>query len=254
MTKTHLEEELRELFLNSPANRLKEFGDCLIFFPPVLAVASANDELFSRYKDPTVIGSHHLSPEEWLPGARSVLSYFLPFSSRIVESNEVEGLPSEEWVYGRIEGEAMNDEARRFIEARLGKAGGRSIVPPFDPRYRVQDRRSTWSERHAAYAAGLGTFGLSRSLITEKGCAGRFGSVITDLKFEPSPRRYASKDEYCNLCGDCIERCPSGAISSAGKDVERCALYLDSVVKPRFAPRYGCGKCQTRVSCSRALP
>ena len=36
---------------------------------------------------------------------------------------------------------------------------------------------SDWSERHAAYAAGLGTFGLTRALITEKGIAGRFGSL-----------------------------------------------------------------------------
>ncbi len=254
MKTIHLENELRDLLLHSPANRLKNFDDCLIFLPPVLGVASAVDDVFLRFKDPAVIGPRHLGPGEWLPGARSVVSYFLPFSVRVVESNGAEGFPSEEWVYGRIEGEAMNDEVRRFTADYIRRAGGKCVVPSFDPRYEVLDRRSTWSERHAAYAAGLGTFGLSRSLITEKGCAGRFGSVITDLEFEPTPRRYASTDEYCNLCGDCIKRCPSGAITSAGKDVVLCANYLDSVVKPRFAPRYGCGKCQTRVSCSRAIP
>lgn len=254
MKTIHLEEELRELFLTEPANRLKEFDNCFIFFPPVTAVAAADDELFLRYKDPTVIGAHHLAPREWLPEARSVISYFLPFSFRIVESNGAEGFPSEEWVYGRIEGEAMNDVARRFVVDYLSRAGGKALAPSFDPRYRILDNRSTWSERHAAYAAGLGTFSLSRNLITAKGCAGRFGSVITDLEFEPTPRRYSSMHDNCNFCGDCIKRCPAGAITSVGKDVERCSVYIDSVLKPRFAPRYGCGKCQTRVSCSRAIP
>ena len=254
MNTIHLEAELRDFFSSHSANRLKDFGDSPIYLSPLLKAASARDPLFLKYKDPEVIGPHHLAPEEWLPGARTVLSYFLPFSPRIVESNSGDGLPSVEWVYGRIEGELMNDETRRFIEAYLKKAGGKALVPPFDPRYRVVERRSTWSERHAAYAAGLGTFGLSRGLITESGCAGRYGSVLTDLEFEPSPRPYATPDEYCTHCGECIPRCPSGAITAAGKDVARCAAYIDNVVKPRFAPRYGCGKCQTRVVCSRKRP
>ena len=57
-----------------------------------------------------------------------------------------------------------------------------------------QAPRSTWSERHVAYAAGLGTFGLSRGLITARGIAMRCGSVVTDLPATPfaslgSPRR-----------------------------------------------------------------
>lgn len=254
MKTLHLEEELRNFFLSHPANRLKEFDGIFIFSPPLIAVASAQDALFLQYKDSAVIGPHHLAPEEWLPGARSVLSYFLPFSERIVESNCGEGFPSMEWVYGRIEGELMNNETRRFIAAYVQRAGGKALIPPFDPRYRVLEKRSTWSERHAAYAAGLGTFSLSRSLITEKGCAGRYGSVLTDLEFDPTPRPYSTKDEYCTYCGECIPRCPTGALTSAGKDITRCSDYMDSVIIPRFAPRYGCGKCQTRVVCSRERP
>ena len=36
---------------------------------------------------------------------------------------------------------------------------------------RISPYISTWSERHAMYAAGLGTFGLSKGLITKKGMA-----------------------------------------------------------------------------------
>ena len=44
---------------------------------------------------------------------------------------------------------------------------------------KVGDYASNWSERHVAYVCGLGTFGC-QGLITSKGLAGRFGSIITD--------------------------------------------------------------------------
>ena len=40
---------------------------------------------------------------------------------------------------------------------------------------------SNWSERHIAYAAGLGTFGMSGLFITEMGVANLPGSVVTDI-------------------------------------------------------------------------
>jgi len=44
---------------------------------------------------------------------------------------------------------------------------------------------SSWSERHAAYAAGLGTFSLNDALITPKGIAHRLGSA--DYRSYPAP-------------------------------------------------------------------
>lgn len=122
---------------------------------------------------------------------------------------------------------------------------------------------STWSERHAAYAAGLGTFGLSKGLITKKGMAGRFGSVITNAEFSPSIRSYSSPFEYCIMCGACMEKCPVGAIDKArgyalGKDQLICGPYVGSSKLPPHGPhqriRYGCGKCQSGVPCESSLP
>src|SRR5690606_34805243 len=75
---------------------------------------------------------------------------------------------------------------------------------------------STWSERHAAYAGGLGTFGLCDGLITPRGKAMRTGSVIARVKIDPSPRPYSHHREYClffsrGSCLKCMERCPAGA-------------------------------------------
>ena len=44
---------------------------------------------------------------------------------------------------------------------------------------------SNWSQRHIAYAAGLGTFGMNNMLITQNGCCGRFYSLVTDLPVLP---------------------------------------------------------------------
>ncbi len=43
--------------------------------------------LYATLKAPEAIGPWFLSPEEWLPGAASVLSFFFPFSQAVIQSN-----------------------------------------------------------------------------------------------------------------------------------------------------------------------
>lgn len=252
-----LEEALSRRVRESPGNRLATPEGSAIYDEPLLGLARAGDPLFDRLRE--VGAPDHRSPGDWLSGARTVISYFLPFSRAVRESNRTPGLPSAEWCSARIEGEALNDELRRFLVARLEAQGFRAVAPPLTPAFRVSGLAANWSERHVAYIAGLGTFGLSASLITRRGSAGRFGSVVTDWELEPDPRPDGPHYAYCpwlsrGECGDCIARCPAGAIGAEGKDKERCRRYLDEVIKPRFAPRYGCAKCQTGVSCEAGLP
>ena len=115
------------------------------------------------------------------------------------------------------------------------------------------DLRSNWSERHAAFIAGLGTFSLNRSLVTALGSAGRLGSVIADIELEATPRGYEQVDEYCTKCGICIQRCPPEAVSEGGKDNAVCMRFLEEVLL-RHKPRYGCGKCQPDVPCESGIP
>jgi len=238
----------------SPLNRVKELGIERIYDIPLVGAARADDPLFAKLKEPEVVGPHHLLPSEWLPGARAALSYFLPYSWEIREANRSPGLPDQKWLYGRIECEAVNNALREYLAAELAREGHHAVVPPLDPRYQVEKKRSNWSERHAAYIAGLGTFGLSKSLITEKGCAGRYGSIITDADLEITPRPYEGVYDYCNYCYACIPRCPSAAIQEEGKNILACSDYMDREIRPRFAPRYGCGKCQTAVPCEDSIP
>lgn len=254
MESGYLINEINSFVDSSLSNRADEIGLERIFDIPLVGIADAKDKLFCELKKPDVVGEHYLLPGEWLPGTKSVLSYFLPFSEDVRRANRIGELPAIEWLYGRIEGEAFNHELLRFIVDLLKRIGYEAAAPAIDSRFQVVEKRSNWSERHTAYIAGLGTFGLSKSMITKKGCAGRFGSVVTSVELPPSPREYKGIYDNCNMCGACISRCPSGAIKKEGKDVFVCSHYLDTQIMPRFSPRYGCGKCQTAVPCEFGIP
>jgi epoxyqueuosine reductase QueG len=228
-------------------------GPLRLFDPPLMAVAGAGDPLWEHLKDPEVVGPDHRSPREWLAGARSVICFFLPYSAQVRTANRIPGETASEWLYGRWEGGRLVEDLDRFLVASLQAAGWEAVAPSVDPRFAITAMRANWSERHAAFVAGLGTFSLSRSLITRAGSAGRLGSVVTDALLQPTPRDYREPAGYCQDCGACIDRCPPRAIGPEGKDNRLCSTYLDESLA-RFAPRYGCGKCQTGVPCERAIP
>ncbi len=235
--------------------------DMKIFDAPLLGFASADDEGFTKLKDPDVIGPHFLTPVEWLPEAKTVISFFLPFTELIRKSNqEQKAWPSAEWLHGRIEGHAVLVKLARHLQDILVKAGFKSVIPSLEAGFwsssggEAQMYTSNWSERHVAYLCGLGTFGLSKGLITRSGVAGRFGSIVTEAYFLPDQREYQDIYEYCLLCGACVKNCPVNAISlEKGKDHRICSKFLDKT-QLRFHPRYGCGKCQTGVPCESGIP
>lgn len=90
-----------------------------------------------------------------------------------------------------------------------------AVYPAADSRFGMLTQfASNWSERHVAYICGLGTFGLSKGLITKKGIAGRFGSVVTSAVLPVTQREYSNPFEYCTMCGKCAINCPAHAIDT----------------------------------------
>lgn len=254
MNLVFIQEKAISFLQETSLNRVVELGIHTIFTTPLLAAASASDPLFLELRRQDIIGPHHLTPLQWMPEAKSVISYFLPFSLSIREANRREGLPGEEWLYGRVEGEMVNEALRWHLKNEVEKEGVAASIPIFDSRFSVEERRSNYSERHIAFITGLGTFGLHGSLITSRGCAGRFGSILLAEEIEISPRPYVEKDEYCTKCGECIVRCPASAINETGKDALICEAYMEREIRSRFRPRHGCGKCQTYVPCEEKNP
>lgn len=238
-----------------------------IFDPPVIGFCRADDPLFIEMKKEQVVGNIFRAPEEWLPGARAIIAYFLPFTEELRRTNRSDDLTSVEWLHGRFKGEEFNRKVRQFIIQELEAAGGRALAPALEEDMVIDHKllSSSWSERHVAYIAGLGTFGLSRGMITEKGMAGRFGSVITDLELPPTPRPYKGLMDYClsvrnGSCGVCINRCPAGAVTEKGMDKAACRHYAHVTdrlkeIRKEFGYAYSaCGKCQTNVPCEAGIP
>lgn len=242
-------------------------GNVTLFENPLIGFAAADDPLFEEYLKPEIIGPGYYTPLKWLPSAGTVVSFFLPFTEKVRSSNRADAsYPSQEWLYGRIEGQAFISRYMKNLKQVLCDQGIMTCVPSLDERFGIQfvpisekgisDFRasSRWSERHAAYACGLGTFGLSRGFITEKGMAGRLASIIVSEKWKADERNYTGVYDYCIRCGACAAKCPVHAISpEKGKNNILCNEHLESM-KLKYAPRYGCGKCQVGVPCEFRAP
>ncbi len=248
-----LELKIGNFVETSDTNFVEDLDGIQIFDKPLIGVAASDDSLWNTLKKPEVVGPDHMTPTEWMSESKSVLSYFLPFTEVVRKSNRTKGMPSIEWLYGRWEGELFNNALRSFVVESLEDEGYSAVAPALNEGFSVENHKSNWSERHVAYIAGLGTFSINRSLITNKGTAGRFGSVITDWELEPKPRNYTEVNEYCDGCGSCISRCPCKAITMETMDKEQCFGFLNKILK-RNQPRYGCGKCQTAVPCEFTNP
>lgn len=258
-----------DLFAQCPGNQITipDMGELTIYDAPLIGFASAEDELFTQYKQPEAIDDMFWTPTEWLPEAQTVVSFFFPFSDAVRSNSRVDPkAPSTQWLYGRIEGQQFIDGFMERIGHQLSEQGIRICIPSLDERRKMQMEpvdsaggldfhvNNRWSERHAAYACGLGTFGLSRGLITESGMAGRIASIILDVPYAPDPRTYSGVYDNCIRCGACVRSCPAGAISlEYGKNNMLCSRYLDQF-KEQFSPRYGCGKCQVGVPCECRSP
>jgi epoxyqueuosine reductase len=109
----------------------------------------------------------------------------------------------------------------------------------------VDDPKGEFSHKHAAFAAGLGQFGLSSLFLTpEFGAHNRFVSVLTSAELDPDPL-YSGPD-LCDRCEKCIKACPTGALlkdemksfSLAGKSIEyagidkmACSIALTGLFK-----------------------
>ena len=282
LTKEELTARIMQYVEASPQNLIQaadaicpELAGVRLFESPLIGISSAQDPLYTEeFKRVGVISPEYRSPCEWLPGAKSVISFFLPFTEDVRRSNRAKAdIPYEDgllqrasatWLHGRIEGQELVNALTGYIQELLTGAGMENICPATSGHLRmITPYISTWSERHAAFASGLGTFGLSKGLITKKGMAGRFGSVITTGEFPADERPYTDAFEYCTMCGACQSRCPADAIRAErgcalGKDQTICGPYVNGGKLPPHGPRgvvrYGCGKCQVAVPCEAQIP
>ncbi len=195
----------------STENSLKMDPDERAFDEILVGFSSGADPLYNDYKE--LIGPFHWTPLEILSltfpelatkaDQLTVISWILPHREPTKADNRKESFyPSRRWVHARFPGEEFNNLLRKHLVERLAEIGVQAVAPVLSPQWSMEKSpkygfASKWSERHAAYAAGLGTFGLCDGLITPKGKAHRVGSVVANLVVPFSPRLYDDHHAYC---------------------------------------------------------
>ena len=273
-----IENLILDFIRQSPENTMKNQTDERSWEKAIVGFSKGDDPLYEQYKK--VVGPFHWTPLEIFtktfpevhvePDELTVISWIMPQREVTKIDNRKETtFPSERWARSRIFGEQFNEKLRGHVAAILNAEGYAAISPSLSPDWKFKQSEkyvfaSTWSERHAAYAAGLGTFGLCDGLITPLGKAMRTGSVVARIDVPPTPRPYESHVAYClflaeGLCGECIPRCPVGALSKSGHDKMKCVAHLrpgtSDYVKTHYKfDGYGCGLCQTGVPCESKIP
>lgn len=193
---------------------------------PLVGFAFAQDPLFKELKE--IIGPHHLLPEEMLTGAKTVVAFFIPFGKEIVTANRQSETVAREWAVAYVETNRLIGEICQALENALGQEGIQVAYQKATHNFDPVDLKAVWSHKSAAFIAGLGRFGLHHMLITEKGCAGRFGSIVIDGEIPPTAR---TEEELClykkgGKCLYCVKACPIQALTEQSLDKKSCYRRL----------------------------
>lgn len=291
---THwVKQTIAAFMASAEENHLADFHGQEIYDTAIVGIVDGDDPLFERFKE--AVSEHHLVPRQVLahsfpdqpaPESVSVISWALPFKREIRESNRSGEWPSRLYSVARNNGGALNFSLRKHLVDALCRQSVQAVSPQLALWYdafksETYTYSSNWSERHVAYAAGLGRFGLSAGLITPVGVCTRLGSVVAGISLDPTARRHDDYRAECLInggadCGHCIERCPVGAISSKGHDKQKCnkmrkavrTQFLEDIAgsmhlltapiatsgQRRDGYSLGCALCQCGVPCESSDP
>jgi epoxyqueuosine reductase len=224
---------------------------------PLVGVASALDPLFGRLE--RVADPGHAMPADLLRGVRSVIVFFVPFQPALGEANDRHGrLASRGWAESYVETNLLIRKIGGHLGRSLRRAGHSVLATPATHNFDENRLVSGWSHKHVAYIAGLGTFGHHHLLITEAGCCGRLGSLLTSAEIRATPR---PEEEWClgragRPCLACVSKCSYGALLRGSFDRHACYRQcLENDAHYSDLPLVDvCGKCSCEVPCSYEIP
>jgi len=177
-------------------------------------------------------------PQQVLPGAKSIIVLALNyFQGDRVEENR-----------GRIARYAWGEDYHQVIEKKLG-AVDRFLRTSGGVQKCYVDTGPILERDHAA-SAGVGWHGKSTMLLNrELGTWFFLAEILTTLEFAPD----RSQPDRCGTCTQCIQACPTGAITAPHRvDARRCISYLTIELKGSIPVElrtligdriYGCDAC-----------
>ncbi len=242
---------IQEITGSSQLNRLPQsYGGGLCFSKPFFGVSRGDDPLFEKFKE--VIAADHPTPAEvWtvngllgkdgLSADIRILSMVFPYTSEVREAgkNNDGKLPATLYTIARnYSEEFINMILQQAVEFFIQK-GFSALAPKLTPDYGYIKKEnpfvlySNWSERHVAFAAGLGYFGFNNSFITKKGCNVIITSIVTDAPLSVTVRTIDNPHNCLHFttgkCKECVTKCPSEGLIKEGYQMEACLDYCKEI-------------------------
>jgi epoxyqueuosine reductase len=283
-----IETAIKNYVRTSPLNHLTAFNNVPIVDEPIVAFADGDDRIFQDFKN--IIGEFHRTPreimEKYIASKRwrfsvtgdinhiGVISWALPLTQETRSDERTAPFGgSPRYNHSRWIGIRLYEHLSQYVAAFLEVLGCNAVAPTESKFFEIKQMpgdwlAANWSERHIAYASGLGTFGLNGLMITSLGCAVYLGSVVCDRALTATPRS-ASHVANClfykdGSCGFCIDRCTASAINTEGRSNIVCLKNLrDEQAKKIISlgfdkglvgPAPACGRCSTGLPCEDKIP
>ena len=199
------------------------------------------------------MGNHvekRLDPRLLVPGARSVVV--------VAQNYYPAGLQPEDtqfriarYAYGKDYHLVMKDKLQA-LAGHLADLAADLTENTGEHHFRAFTDSAPVLERSWAQEAGLGQHGKNTCLIIpRKGSYFFLGELITGIELEPGT---PYEKDLCGSCTRCMDACPTGAITAAGRlDARRCISYLTIELKDPIPGEFrnhckgwifGCDICQ----------
>jgi epoxyqueuosine reductase QueG len=203
------------------------------------------------------VGFNHYLPGDLLPGARSIVCFFLPFSPDIVYANQAnKDLAAREWAIAYQETNMLIGQITSRLIEKLRDVGIRAAAEPATGNFDHTALKSRWSHKSIAVMSGIGSFGLHQLVITDAGCAGRFGSFVVDVELPITKPPQKERCEYyaTGACLDCVLACPVQALAedeqfNRGECWQQC-LRTGEYYQDLGDDVHICGKCAVLGPCA----
>ena len=187
------------------------------------------------------------SPQDMLPGARSILVFAYSYLRDSSVPNENDGV-----IRGRVARYALGEDYHYFLKEKIELFLDKlKVITGKDFASRISVDSGPVIDRAVAARAGIGWYGKNTNiLIPGYGSWVLLGTALVDIDLPLSSHIRKS----CGSCTRCISACPTGALVAPGVlDSRRCISYLTIELKGPI-PRdlrpligdwiFGCDICQ----------